>query len=192
MYSLQTHVEVNGASFGIRNKGDFRMVLDCFNALNDAELSPMEKLYSAMIIFYEDFNTLDDILNCDCLEELQLEMGKFFNGGEEDTTSNTKGYQLIDWNKDSNLVCSAINNIANQEIRALDYLHWWTFLGYYMAIGESPLTTIVTIRYKIASNKKLEKYEKQFKQDNPQYFNIDTRSAEQKEADDYVRQLWGD
>lgn len=193
MYSLQTSVEVNGASFGIREKGDFRMVLDCFKALNDEELDNFERLYAALIIFYEDFNSIEDVLaHDDILKELSDAMILFFNQGEENLKSNTDNHKLIDWEKDSNLVCSAINNIAGQEIRALPYLHWWTFLGYYTAIGECPLTTIITIRYKIANNEKLEKYEKKFKADNPEFFDIDMRSNTQKEADDYIRKLWGE
>jgi len=193
MYSLQTSVEVNQASFAIRNKGDFRMVLDCFEALNDTELTPVERMYSALIIFYEDLNSLEDIFEYkDYLTELENSMMTFFNGGDSDVQSNTHNYKLIDWDKDSNLICSAINNVAKQEIRALDYLHWWTFLGYYISIGECLLSTVVSIRYKIAKNEKLEKHEKKFRQDNPEYFNIDLRTSEQKEADDYVKGLWGE
>lgn len=193
MYDLQTKVEINGEPFGIREKGDFRMVLDCFKALNDKELSDMERLYAALIIFYEDFEDIEDVLKKDkILKELTDEMFKFFNQGQEDLQSNTGGHKLIDWDKDSNLICSAINNVAKQEIRSLDYLHWWTFLGYYTAIGECPLSNIVSLRYKIANGEKLEKHEKKFIQDNPDFFNIDMRSNTQKQAEEYVRKLWGE
>ena len=193
MYELLTSVKANQASFAIRNKGDFRMVLDCFMAMNDLDLSDAEKLYTALIIFYEDFNDIEDIpQDTETLEALQKGMVDFFNGGEDNnlSKSNTNDYTVIDWKKDSNLICSAINNVAKQEIRALDYLHWWTFLSYYSAIGECPLATIISIRYKIARNEKLEKHEKKFRADNPEYFNIDLRSKEQKAADDYIGKLW--
>ena len=192
MYELQTTVNINGASFGIRNKGDFRMVLDCFKELNNPELDGAERLYIALIIFYEDFNDLDDIRkHSDILDELRKQMFIFFDGGDEVLQSNTGNHRLLDWDKDSTMICSAINPIANKEIRDTRYLHWWTFLGYYMAIGESLLSHVISIRYKIATGKKLEKHEQQFRQQNPQYFNIDMRSIEQKEADDYIKQLWG-
>lgn len=193
MYELQTSIEINGASFGIRNKGDFRMVLDCFKALNDDELTGVERLYSALIIFYEDFNDIDDLISQEkILTDLQKQMFLFFDNGEENLPSNTDNHKVIDWEKDSNMICSAINNVANQEIRSLPYLHWWTFLGYYMSIGECLLSHVISIRYKIATDQKLEKHERKFKQENPQYFNIDMRTNEQKEADDYIKQLWGD
>ena len=191
MYSLQTSVQIGQASFEIRNKGDFRMVLDCFNALHDTDLTEQERLYSALIIFYEDFD-IDKVLNIENINEFSKKMFWFFNQGEDDLQSNTQNIQVIDWNQDSNLICSAINTVARQEIRALPYLHWWTFMGYYMAIGECALSTIVSIRYKQAKGKKLEKYEKQYISDNPQYFNRDYRTQEQKDADEYVRKLWGE
>ena len=192
MYSLQTSVQIGQASFEIRNKGDFRMVLDCFEALNDNELNSSEQMYSALIIFYKDFNSLDDVLaNKELIPDLYKSMITFFNNGEEDVQSNTGGYTLIDWNKDSNLIISAVNNVAKTEIRTLDYLHWWTFMGYYMAIGDCTLSTVILLRYKKAHGDKLEKYEKKFISDNPEYFNIDTRSDAQREADEYVKQLWG-
>ena len=192
MYELNTSVEVGQASFNIRNKGDFRMVLDCFKVLHDDELSDREKLIASLIIFYEDFNDISDIPHDEeLIVELQKGMTFFFNGGSDEfSSSNTGGHVLVDWEKDSNLICSAINNVAKQEIRALDYLHWWTFLGYYSAIGECLYSTILSIRYKIAHNEKLDKPEKKFRQNNPEYFNIDMRSREQREAEAYAEKLW--
>lgn len=192
MYSLQTSVQIGQASFEIRDKGDFRMVLDCIEALNDKELTEYERMYSALIIFYEDFNSLEDVLiHSPILEELGHAMMLFLNCGEEEVKSNAENYKLVDWKEDSNLICSAINNVAHQEVRALDYLHWWTFLGYYMAIGECTLSTIISLRYKLAHGDKLEKHEKKFIHNNPNYFTRDLRSTAQKEADEYVQKLWG-
>ena len=192
MYSLQTSVKIGQASFEIRNKGDFRMVLDCFEALHDEELTSKEQRYSALIIFYEKFNSLEDLLiEIDKIPQLYTEMIKFFDCGEDHVSGNTEGYKLIDWKKDSNLICSAVNNIAKTEVRALDYLHWWTFMGYYTAIGDCTLSTVISLRYKKAHGDKLEKHEKKFIANNPEYFNIDTRSTAQREAEEYVKQLWG-
>ena len=54
------------------------------------------------------------------------------------------------------------------------------------------MSVIIGIRKKIAEGKKLEDYEKKFRTDHPEYFNIDMRSQEQKAADDYIRGMWGD
>ena len=74
--------------------------------------------------------------------------------------------------------------------RALTYLHWWTFMGYFCSIGESTLSTVVSIRDKILKGKKLEKYETEFRRDNPQYFKWDSRTLQEKEDDELLKQLW--
>lgn len=167
------------------------MVLDCFSALNDTELSESERLYSALIIFYEDFNSISDMPEQEKLVECIQKMFEFFNQGEV-LNSNTQNIKVMDWAQDSNLIASAINSVAGKDIRGTEYMHWWTFLSYFMAVGECPLATVSSIRYKLAKGKKLEENEKQYKRDNPQFFTTDLRTTEQKEADDYIRQLWGD
>jgi len=190
MYSLPTLLSVNNHEYPIREKGDFRMVLDCFEVLEDETLTKEERVYAALIIFLEDVNSLEDLFKLDDLPSLYKGMVRFFNCGQDDTSGMRSNFKLIDWEQDAPMVCSAVNNVAGTEIRALEYLHWWTFMGYYMAIGRSALSTVVGIRYKMATHKKLEKYEKQFKSENPQYFNFDVRSVEERELDRQIRELW--
>ena len=193
MYTLPTTVKIRDNDFKIRNKGDFRMVLDCFNALQDDNLSEQERVISSLIIFYDDVHSYEDL----CVlfkddEDLKLaieKMYEFFNCNQKEVGAK-QNYKLIDWDNDSQIICSAINNVANIEIRSLEYLHWWTFMGYYISIGESVLSTVVGIRHKIATGKKLEKYEKDFKKDNPNYFNFDYRTSEQREEDAKFRAMW--
>lgn len=193
MYTLPTTVKIRDNDFKIRNKGDFRMVLDCFNALQDDNLSQQERVISSLIIFYDDVHSYEDL----CVlfkddEDLKLaieKMYEFFNCNQKEVGAK-QNYKLIDWDNDSQIICSAINNVANIEIRSLEYLHWWTFMGYYISIGESVLSTVVSIRHKIATGKKLEKYEKDFKKDNPNYFNFDYRTSEQREEDAKFRAMW--
>lgn len=169
------------------------MVLDCFNALQDDNLSQQERVISSLIIFYDDVHSYEDL----CVlfkddEDLKLaieKMYEFFNCNQKEVGAK-QNYKLIDWDNDSQIICSAINNVANIEIRSLEYLHWWTFMGYYISIGESVLSTVVGIRHKIATGKKLEKYEKDFKKDNPNYFNFDYRTSEQREEDAKFRAMW--
>ena len=165
------------------------MVLDCFVALQDAELTAEERIIASLIIFYEDLNGLEDLNKLPDLHEAVIKMFEFFNCGQPEHKSGSN-LKLIDWEQDSQLICSAINKIANTEIRAVEYLHWWTFMGYYMAIGESPLSTIVSIRHKMLTGKKLEKYEQQFRRENPQYFTWNSKSVEQQEADNLAKELW--
>lgn len=190
MYEIPTSVEINGRKFHIRNNGDYRVILDCFSALEDAELDAKERLLASLIIFYDDFTTISDILELDDLEKFVTEMYKFFNCGQEKGLGTNTDHKLIDWDKDSQLICSAINKVANTEVRLEPYIHWWTFMGYYTAIGESPISTIIHIRDKIMKNKKLEKHEKEFRYSNPQYFTWNSKTVEENEADRLVKELW--
>ena len=191
MYELPTTVTVNDKTYTIREKGDFRMVLSCFQLLNDVEMSEQERIFALLLVFYEEFNDFEDILEVpeDDLKSLVNEAFSFFNCGREHAPGETN-YKTIDWEQDSQLISSAVNKVAGKEIRAETYLHWWTFMGYFNAVGESALATVVGIRTKIAKGKKLEKYEQEFRRDNPQYFNWDMRTLRQKEDDELLSQLW--
>ena len=143
-----------------------------------------------MMIFYEDIEELEDLEKLGDLEEAVHQMALFFNCGKEDDQGAKSPYKLLDWDKDEMLIVSAVNNVAKKEIRLEPYVHWWTFMAYYMAIGESSLSTVVNIRNKIVKGKKLENYEKEFKRNNAQYFSWDMRSAETKELEKEIMGLW--
>ena len=193
MFELPTSITIDGDNYPIRNQGDFRMVLDCFKCLQDIELTEQERILVALCIFYEDVagvEYIQEVFNTDSkLVAAVEEMYNFFNCGQESIGA-AKNHKLIDWEKDSQVIVSAINNVAKKEIRAETYIHWWTFMGYYLAIGECPLSTIVSIRDKIVRGKKLEKWEQDFKLNNPEYFNWNFKSVEEEELDNYIRELW--
>lgn len=191
MYSLQTSVDINGHNFTITHNGDFRMVLDCFDALGDEKMSEDYRVLACLLIFYNELNSFDDLNKYqNYLKELVENMYKFFNCGQEKSPGAETGRNLIDWSGDSQMICSAINNVAKMEIRSLPYLHWWTFMGYYSSVGESVLSTVVSIRNKIVRHKKLEKWEKEFKKDNPEYFHWKSSTVTDRETEDLIRELW--
>lgn len=190
MYELPTSIELETGVFNIRNKGDFRLILDVFNAMNDTTLDTKERFLASLIIFFEGINDIEDVYKLGDLQIVNEKMNWFFNCGQTEVGMQSK-YKLIDWEKDSPLISSAINNVAKTEIRSLPYLHWWTFMGYYLAIGESPLATIVNIRHKLAEGTKLEKYERKFQLENPQYFTGDYRNNSDKELEDwFLNEVW--
>ena len=88
------------------------------------------------------------------------------------------------------MIVSAINNVAGKEVRAEEYIHWWTFVSYYMAIGESTLSTVVSIRHKMMTSEKLEKWETKYKRENSQYFVWNSKTVEEKEAEAWVLAQW--
>lgn len=190
MYDIPVSVQVGDKQYNIRNKGDFRMVLDCFAALDDEQLTEQERILASVVIFYEDMHSVEDTNKFSDYNTAVTEMFKFFNCGQEESPGASTNYKLIDWQSDSQLVSSAINNVAGKEIRAEKYVHWWTFMGYYLAVGESALSTVVGIRSKIVKGKKLEKYEQEFRKNNPQYFRWNSKTVEQRAQDELARSLW--
>lgn len=190
MYEIPTTIVIDDREFPIRCCGDYRMVLDCFNCLNDTDLTEDERVLASLIIFYEDFNSIEDVLteDKDVIVQLVKEMYNFFECGENPLHKTP--YKLIDWQKDSQMISSAVNKVAHMEVRSVEYLHWWTFLGYFSEVGESVLSTVVSIRGKIKKGKKLEKYEKEFKANNPHYFIWDSRTLEQKKDDEDILSVW--
>ena len=192
MFELPTKLTIVDEEFGIRDDGDFKMVLDCFSALQDEELPKKNRLITAVVIFYDGFS-LDNVFDYLDTEEKWNsaieQMYDFFNCGQSNI-GNRSHAKLVDWEQDNHLIASAINKVANTEIRSVDYMHWWTFMGHYISVGESVLATVVQIRSKMVEGKKLEKHEQEFKRKNPDYFVWNRTTVEQREADAYVRELW--
>ncbi len=167
------------------------MVLDCFRILQDEELDEDERILACLVVFYDGLSDIDDIQQLGDIEEAVKQMFSFFDCGKQDTPGLKTDVKVIDWDKDALLIISAINNVAGKEVRAEKYLHWWTFMSYYMAIGECSLSTVVNIRRKIAKGKKLEKYENEYVRDNPDLFErrMDLTKEEQDFFDE-IRANW--
>lgn len=192
MFELPTSLIIEDEEYHIRNDGDFRMILDCFSALQDVELQKRERIVTSLIIFYDTL-LLDNVFEVfDTQEKLEQAIAKmydFFNCNQADIGSR-QNYKLLDWEQDNHLIASAINSEAHIEIRSVPYMHWFTFMGHYLSIGESVLSTVTNIRSKIVEGKKLEKYEREFRQKNPGYFNWNRNTVEQNEIEELGRQLW--
>ena len=54
----------------------------------------------------------------------------------------------MDWQQDAPLIAAGIGRAAGQDVRTLPYLHWWSFLALFDAIGEGSFATVVAIRDK--------------------------------------------
>lgn len=192
MFELPTTLTIDSVDFHIRNDGDYRMVLDCFGAIQDEELPKKERIITSLIIFYDTLsldNIFDVLSTPEMLEEAVTKMYDFFNCGQSNM-GNRQNHKLIDWEQDNHIIASAINHVANIEVRSIPYMHWWTFMGHYISIGESVLSTVVNIRTKMVEGKKLEKHEQEFKRKNPDYFVWNRTTVEQREADALARELW--
>ena len=153
-YELPKTLEINGVNYDIRS--DYRPILDIMVALTDPELDDSEKAYVALRIFYINWKDIPKEDYQEAVEKCFL----FINGGKEDTPK--KSPKLMDWEQDFDYYIAPINRIAGQDLRGVDYVHWWTFLSYYYEIGECAFSQIVSIRSKRKKGKKLEKWEQEW------------------------------
>ena len=157
MWDLPIAVKISGKSHTIRNKCDYRVVLDVICALNDNELTEEEKVKCALFIFYEDVLAIDDF------ETAIKEMFRIINGGEEQDETQESKPSLMDWEHDFPQLAPPVSRVLGYDVRTPDkYTHWYSFLGGYMEIGECTFSTIVSIRSKRAKGKKLESWEEEY------------------------------
>ena len=157
MWDLPIAVEINSKRHPIRNKCDYRVVLDVICALNDNELTEEEKVKCALFIFYEDISAIDDF------DAAIKEMFRIINGGEEQEENQEQKPTLMDWQHDFSQLAPPISRVLGYDVRTHDkYTHWYSFLGGYMEIGECTFSTIVSIRSKRAKGKKLDKWEEEY------------------------------
>ena len=180
-YSLPTYFDINGTRYEIRS--DFRPALDIIEAMNDAELSPQEKVFVCLGIFYKDIENMkrEDV------EEAAKNMMYFISGGAE--ASKKRAAKIMDWQQDFPLIVGAINRVLGKEVRAEPYLHWWTFLAAYKEIGECTFTTVCRIRNKRNKGKKLEKDEQEFYYANRDLVEFKTQYTESEK--EFLRKVAG-
>lgn len=174
-YRLPESVTVEGRTYPIRS--DYRAILDILAAFNDPELSDEEKMVVCLSIFYPDYPHVDPAH----IDQLYQETMTFIDAGMPRDEKEKPA--LVYWEQDEPLIVPAINKIAHRDIRSSDHLHWWTFLGYFMEIGESLFSEVLNIRSKRATGKKLEKHEKEFEKDNKHLINRRRSAEEQAQID---------
>jgi hypothetical protein len=161
---------------------DFRDIILICNAFNDPELTNSEKTLIMLNNLY-----VDDWLNFGNVEEAIKQASWFIDWGKEykETTENSP--KIMDWEQDYNLIISAVNNKANViDVRELEFVHWWTFLGYFSDRGECQFSSITDLRDKIAKGKKLDTWEKEIIRENR-----DQIILKNKNNTDFEKELWG-
>lgn len=179
IYELPTSVDIQGTEFQIRS--DYRVILDICMVLEDEELQDADKFFLILTAFYPDFGQIP----AECYEDALKKCFWFINCGQEDQSRNK--HKLMDWEKDFQYIVAPVNRIAGQEIRALDYLHWWTFISFYYEIGDCFFAQIVRIREKKATGKQLDKTDREFYKKNRDLIDIKIRYTE---TENDLMKLW--
>lgn len=184
---LPKQLNVNGVDRAIWS--DFRTALLIFQACADPELDDQEKVMTMIECLYQD----PDSIPPEDYQEANNQAAWFLEGGSTDESSNhQQAKKVMDWEQDEKIIFSAVNKVAGYETRAVDYLHWWTFLGYFNEIGEGLFTTVINIRSKKNKGKPLEKYEKDFYRENKSLIDLKTKLSVEEQAElDYLNKLLG-
>ena len=139
---------------------DYRDVLDILQRLGNMDDPEYIRWSVALALFFEE-----GVPKGDQAEAMQY-LATFINGGESSDAHAKREPKKLDWQQDAGMIVADINKVAGCEIRALPYMHWWTFLAYFNAIGEGQLSTVVSIRDKLRRGRKLEKWEQEYYREN--------------------------
>lgn len=159
-WELPDAVSFGGKTYAVNT--DYRDVLDIIKYLNDKSEPEQVRLYIALKLFYEDFDSIPIARRTEAVNALM----KFINCGEDAEENSRPSPKRIDWEQDKLAIVSDVNRTAGCEVRALPYLHWWTFVGYFNAIGEGQLSTLVGIRDKLRKGQKLDDWEQEYYSEN--------------------------
>ena len=182
IWQLPRQAVICGKTYPIH--ADFRDVLEIFTYLDDPELPEYLRWQIALALFFEGQIPRQ-------AQQAAMEyLGWFISCGEEHGSS---GRKLLDWEQDGQLIIADVNRVAGQEIRALGFVHWWTFLSWFHAIGEGQLSTVVSIRDKLLRGKKLESWEKDFYRENKHRIDMKKHyTAAEREEQERLKKLLGE
>ena len=161
--SLPYSVEIDGKTFKIREKCDYRVAMDAIKILQDNELNENDKLNVLMYVFYESPIAWKYRKKAmDALYEIVAKKDNYANDNYQDN-ENAKP-KTSDFEYDFDMIVPPINKVLGYDIRNPDInTHWWTFLAALEMIdGECLYARVLNIRRKRAMGKTLEKSEKEF------------------------------
>lgn len=181
---LPRSTEINGIEYALRT--DFRDVLRILTAFSDPDLENDEKVYICLFILYEDFEIMPET----DYESAFKAAIRFIDCGTDPGEKHSP--RTMDWEQDESIIFPAINRVAGYETRSAEYIHWWTFMGWFMEIHDGVFSNVLSIRSKKAKGKKLEKWEREFWQANKDICVLKPKlTEEEKAARDRLNALLG-
>ncbi len=173
---------IGGAEYELHT--DYRDILEIMGYLDDPNTPEYLRWQIAVALFFEGEMPTKD------MQAAMEYLASFISCGEKDSKT---GPKLLDWEQDARAIIADVNKVAGREIRSLPYLHWWTFLAYFQAIGEGQLSAIVSIRDKLRRGKKLEKWEQDFYRENKSRVDFKKKySAEDLAEQERLKKLLGE
>ena len=182
LWSLPTTAIIGSKEYEIRT--DFREVLKIIKGFTDPDIPEWIRWHIAVGSFF-----VGEIPTEHVREAMDFLAG-FISYSEVDVKP---GPVLMDWDQDARAIVADVNKVAGTEIRSLPYMHWWTFLSHFHAIGEGQFSTIVSIRDKFRKGKPLDKWEKEFYRENKERVDLKQRySAEEIAEQKRIKAMLGE
>ena len=181
LWELPRSASVGGREYEIRT--DFREILKIIEELNNPDIPEWIRWHIAIGSFF-----VGEIPAENKREAMNF-LAEFISYQELETKP---GPVLMDWKQDAKAIVADVNKVAGKEVRAMPYLHWWTFLSYFHAIGEGQFSTMVSIRDKLRKGRQLEKWEKEYYRENKERVDLKKRySAEELAEQQRLKNLLG-
>lgn len=182
-WTLPQTAEIGGTVYKINT--DYRDILEIMRYLSDADTQELLRWRIAIALFYEGDVPLEH------MQEAMNYLAEFISYGEKD--DKRPAPKLLDWDQDAQAIIADVNKVSGTEIRNLEYLHWWSFLSYFYAIGEGQLSTLVSIRDKLVRGKKLESWEQDYYRKNQSKIDFKNRytQAEEEALERFRKMLEG-
>lgn len=193
--ALPQYLTIGAEDYEIRT--DYRNVLQVFEAFSDPDLPDGEKGIVAIKLLLKPFQYAEDVLEAEengfDVNEAFKQIVWFISSGKE--SGEKKELPVYDWMQDEQMIFSAVNKVAGQETRSEDYIHWWTFLGYFNEIGEGDFSFVVGIRNKLNKKKKLEKYEQEYFNSHKEVVDLKKRMSKEelereREVKAHYEEVW--
>ena len=170
MFELSEFASIEGKKYRVRT--DYRVILEIFVMLNDPDLDDGDKTEALMQMFYEERP-----------DNTEKAIQAFVDFIEPRKPSGSKGASLVDWQTDFDLIAAAVNHVLGTECRALPYLHWHSFMGAYMEISpDSLFARVISMRDKLKTGRKIEKWEWRWYQKNRELVDLPIRYSDNEKT----------
>ena len=178
---LPRSLDIGGDNVAI--DADFRNVLEILSAFEDGDLTEGEQRKLLIDRLYsEPVADLGDAL---------AQAYWFLSGGSERKSSGRgKDYgQLYSWVQDRLYILSAVDAVLGYSCRHKRFVHWWDFLGAWMAVTESAISSAIHLRKRKKQGPLTKEERKQWDED-PDFYELRTTSDDA--ADALLKMLQGE
>lgn len=180
-YYLPTTINIEGIDYPIRS--DFRDILNVLVAMSDPDMEDWEKQEVMLQIVYPDWQDI----SASAVDEACKKAADFIDYTIPDSRPKPR---TMDWEQDAAIIIPAVNKVAGKEVRATEYLHWWTFMGYFMEIEDGMFSQVLSIRQKKAMGKKMEKWEREFERNNASLVKLQKKESLEQRREKEAIMRW--